>query len=398
LAYNIGSKTYISDTIIKQNGVFNYRNKNYLPHALYKVVLPPNNDYFEMIIDNNNSFFTISTDAKDLQKNVQFIGSNENRLFYQTIKYIALKKEEVKEGGDTQKITEEVIAYQNKIINENPNSYIAFLLSSTKQIEKPNRYNYFDNINFSDDRLLYTSFFEQKLNDYLDNIIIQIADSIKPAVDYVIKQAEKNKENYKLVVTTLLNKYAASSIICFDAVYVHIADNYYCNKRSTIIADWIDAENLNRICTNANKLKPFLCGTIAPDAKLKLLPSSNLSTIKISDVKGTYKVIVFWNAIKELNKDMFAEFDKIYPSLKNKNVEIISIATGTTDANEVDNVLFNYKAKWVNTIDKDNAAKKMYEIEKDNAIFIVNSKNEILYKQLTYSQVETAINKLLQNN
>lgn len=407
VAYTFGSKTYIQDTIEKVNGKFKYTSNEEVKDAIYKIVLKPNSDYFNIIIDKKNRFFKVQTDVTDLVGNMNFIGSEENTILYENLKFIEAKiKESKSKNSDISKIKQEISAFQNKLINENPTTYLSFYLNSNKEIEVPDfsniesedgrkaarfyyyRQNYFNNIDFSDNRLLRTDYFEEKILNYLDKLTVASTDSIKVAVDFILKSASKNKEIYQFLASTLLNKYASSKFICMDAVYVHIAEKYYCNTYGGKKADWVDAEKLDKICKSANKLKPLLCGAKAPDIKLKVLPSSTSTTTKISDIKAKYKIIVFWSLSELKEPNLFSNLAQIYPKLKLKNAEIITVATSNNSVTKVEEYCSKYNPKWTNTIEVNSQISNTYNLINPVSIFILDSDNKILYKQISVDQIE----------
>ena len=83
MAYHLGEKQYIKDTIKQQaDGSFFFKGDSPLESGIYLVVLPPDNNYFQLIIEKNDQYFSVTTDAADPSKNIQTKGSIENKLFY----------------------------------------------------------------------------------------------------------------------------------------------------------------------------------------------------------------------------------------------------------------------------------------------------------------------------
>ncbi len=410
LAYNFGLKTYIKDTVKLENGVFRYTSTEPIDEAIYKIVLLPKNESIEIIIDKKNHHYSMSLDVNDIVPSATFTNSKCNNNMYDYHRLVQLKTlESKKENSDLEKLKKEVLDYQNKLERENPTSYFTFILKSMKEVIVPEyediadenernlkrfyeyRKDYFKYIDFADDRLVRTSFFESNINNYLDKMTQQTPDSIISAIDLILSKAKKSTENYKFLVIKFLNMYANSKIVCMDAVYTHIGENYYCNPVGFRKPEWIDAAQLTKICENVNDLKPTLCGKIAPDPKFKLLPSSNPLSIKISDVSANYKVLVFWNLGAQINYDLFTALDEMYQTLKSKNVEIISVAAGTAGTSEIERYISNYQVKWVSTIDSNQEARKDFNVENFPAIFILDKNNTIRYKQVSFSQIKDII-------
>ncbi len=423
LAYLYGGKTYVKDTLTLKNGFFSYSSDEPIKGGIYKIVLEPNKTFFDFIIDKNNHHFEMHTDANDLSNQMVVIGSEDNKQFYDYIRFLSLKKREsdiindqikknLKSNDDLEKLDREVIAYQDQIIKNHPLSLTTLLIKGNREIEVPDfksissesereqasyqyyKKNFFNLVDFSDDRLVRTDFFKPKIDYYIDKLTYQEPDSIKASVDFILNKAKINHETYKFLVIEFLNKYASSKMICMDAVYVHIGEKYYCNPVGVKKPDWIEAEQLKKICDNVNLLKPNLCGVKAPDVQVNLLPSSNPSKINISSIKAKYKVLFFWDLSQSKYHEIFTKFDEIYPDLKSKGVEIIAISVGNEEESEIENYLLKYKAKWINAVEIENSASQKYNITAYPSIFLLDEQNTILYKRLSYNQIEGVISEL----
>jgi hypothetical protein len=426
LAYLYGGKTYIKDTLVLNNRVFTYASDEPVQQGAYKIVLEPNKVSFDLFIDTFNHHFEMHTDANDIVSKMVIIGSKDNQLFYDYLRFINLKRSEseiiqtqikqnTKSNDDLENLNKEVIVYQDKIIKDYPKSFTTMILKGYREIEVPDfnsipieterqnaqylyyKKNYFNNIDLSDDRLVRTDFFDSKIDYYIEKLTYQTPDSIKIAVDFVINKAKNSQENYKYLVIKFLNKYATSNIICMDAVYVHIGEKYYCNPVGYPKPDWIDAEQLQKICDNVNLLKPSLCGVKAPNSKLNLLTDTNLTQKKLFDFKSNYKVLFFWDHTKSNYHEIFNELNSMYPNMKSKGVEIIAIAVGDSNEQDIRNYLRDYNVQWINTIDFDRNTKKDYNFKATPTIYILDSNNYILYKNITYDQIEGIISNLTQS-
>src|SRR5690606_21758214 len=95
---------------------------------------------------------------------------------------------------------------------------------------------YFDNINLKDDRIVRTSIFHNKLDNYLNKTLIQNPDSIIVDVDKLISKVDRGSEVFKYVVHYTTYNFETSKIMGMDKVFVHMVDNYYKDD----IAFWMD--------------------------------------------------------------------------------------------------------------------------------------------------------------
>ena len=82
LAYFYGDAQYIKDTAYRQGDApFTFQGKEPLPEGVYMFVLPPDNSFFQVLIDDDQTF-TMRTDAKNVTGNTVIEGSEDNTIFY----------------------------------------------------------------------------------------------------------------------------------------------------------------------------------------------------------------------------------------------------------------------------------------------------------------------------
>jgi len=80
LAYHLGDKQYIQDTVFLDNsGKAVFNGQQALPQGIYMIVLPGRN-YFEMLMS-TDQFFSVSCSFKDYFNTLKFDGSDENSAF-----------------------------------------------------------------------------------------------------------------------------------------------------------------------------------------------------------------------------------------------------------------------------------------------------------------------------
>ncbi len=80
LAYHLGDKQYIKDTItLNSLGSGTFSGKERLPEGIYMIVLP-GKKYFEILLS-SDQYFSASCSLKDYFKTLKFTGSDENTAF-----------------------------------------------------------------------------------------------------------------------------------------------------------------------------------------------------------------------------------------------------------------------------------------------------------------------------
>jgi thiol-disulfide isomerase/thioredoxin len=303
---------------------------------------------------------------------------------------------------------------QRKILalgEENPDLMVTTFLKATLEVDVPEdikkdrqaayeyaKAHYFDNFDLADKRLLHTPLYEGKMNNYLDNMVIQIPDSINKEIDLIVEQAVNDSAIFRFVLISLFNKYAKSQIMGMDAVQVHIADKYYIDK-----AWWSDEKFLTDLRERVDILKPLLIGKIAPDHQLMVIPAehfkkaANDTALKkyphagafknIHDVQAEYTVLVFWEPTCSHCKKVVPKLHNIYQNqLKEKNIEVLAINTlFGEDGKEkwTDFINKNELYSWINAWNPyDYKYKVEYDIRSTPQIYVLNNEKEIIGKKL----------------
>jgi len=227
IANYFGNGTYVKDTLkVDGSGRFTFKAKYDLLKGIYLVVLTDKN-YFEFIV-NKDKKFSLETEKQDPTEKMIVTGSPENQLFYEYLRYNKIKfneistfhahQKDIPDNKDSLKlinekikdVNSELIKYKLNIVTEHPDSFVAFLINAMKEPEVPEiptlsngrkdstfGYHYYkehfwDGTDFTDDRLLRTPVFYNKLKEYYDMVLIQTPDSIISGSDQLFEKARPN--------------------------------------------------------------------------------------------------------------------------------------------------------------------------------------------------------------
>jgi thiol-disulfide isomerase/thioredoxin len=428
LGYHYGDKQYLKDTaIIGKDGFFTLEDTKTLECGVYLLVLKPDNQFVQVLISDNNQDFTINVDAKEPVKTFKVKGSADNEYFYEYLQW--LEKERTEADGLRAKLTdkstsadsakatkrlteidEEVKAYQLKLTEKYPNTMTGKIVRSAMEQKIPDmtgdekeqqmkRYSwykahYFDNIDLSDPCMLRSPVLHQRMIYYVDKLTVQHPDSIGLAIDLLLKKCEKAEETYKFYLIHYLNFYAKSNLVGMDAVYVHIADQYYCQGK----AKWAKKEDLDKICDNAARLRPILLGKIAPNIQCEDRTGTKFN---LYDVDAEYTVLWFWawdcGHCKKSSPFMIDFMKKWQP----KGVKIFAVCTALTDKTgecwkEIDAREFN--DHFINVVDPyiRSNYKTLYDVRSTPQLFILNKKHEIIMKKVASEQLEEVMTQVIE--
>ena len=426
MAYHFGDKPYIQDTVFaKKPGQFIFEGNEPLKGGMYLVVMPPKNNTIDLFVDNDNQHFTVNADLSDLVGKMRFKNSNNNTLFYSYLEFLNVQRRKsstlepelkaAKEAKDQAKVKEledklraindDVNTFQLDFVKKNKKTLAAKFIQTSMDITIPesvdsaNQYwyyrnHYFDHCDLTDGRLMRTPLLPNKVDRYLDKVIPQHPDSVIAGVDQVLRMAEKDEDVFKFFLIRLINKYAKSKIVCMDAVYVHIADEYYLKGKSP----WIGEEQLNKIKEDANRLRPLLCNQIAPDLKMQTIPRKDGEAPTVQTLHGVdakYTVLIFWAPDCGHCKKSMPAVIKFYDEYKSKGVEVFAICTKTHKDYQscVDFVREKDMVRMMNLADPYLRSKfpLIYDIKSTPVIYLLDKNKKILGKRLASEQLGEVI-------
>jgi len=417
IATYYGNGTYVKDTVpVDANGKFIYKAKPDLPKGIYIVVI---NDktYFEFIM-NNDRKFSMEGDRKDLS-NFTITGSPENQLFYDYMKYNKAQYNRMqslqkllkpdKTSKDSIKlinarcdsINKDIIRYKLGLVDKYPKSFVAFFINAMREPDVPETpllpngrkdstfaYRYFkthfwDGTDFTDDRLLRTPVFDNKLKKYVEKVLIPIPDTIIKETGILVEKARANPEMFKYLVWYLTYHFENSEIMGFDKIFVHVVDAYYLTHQAT----WVSPSVLENIIKKANKIRPLLIGEIPPN--LVMLDTNN-QPVSMYSQRANFLILFFWDpdcGHCELEIPKLKEFYETYKDVY--GLRILAVCSDTSLV-KWKSAIRKKKMDWMNVDGPRSLSgnyKEQYDILSYPVIYILNNRKEIIAKRLATDQI-----------
>ena len=430
LGYYLQDKQYLLDTTkLGDDGFFTFSGDGIEPGGLYLIVMPPNNQYFQLLIDKNSQRFSVHCkNPLNPSDGMVIKGSEDNKLFYEYLAYLGAKRPEAAElqkemdAPDTSermkkniqekldKINDEVISYQADIIEKYPGTLTASVIKSNLPLDMPDdlegddqadidlkkwqyaKAHYFDNLDLTDPRMLRTPFLFQRVDHYVSKMTVQHPDSVNQSLYYILEKMKPSEETFKYYLIHFLNQYAKSKIVGFDAVYVFLAKNYYATGQ----APWTEEEQLTKIVDNANRLEPLLIGKVAPNIKMQTRDNKE---IWLHDFQASYTVLFFWDPECGHCKKSMPGMIEFYEQYKGKGVEVFAVCTKLYDELQScwDTVDEKGMGVWFNTVDPYNRSRfrNIYDIKTTPQIYILDSKKEIVSKRIGAEQLPDVMDQIL---
>jgi thiol-disulfide isomerase/thioredoxin len=423
--------SYFGDKILKLDSVrLNHSGIGILSRdklqkeGLYLFYLNEKN-YFEFLIGKNQQF-SIEADFNNSANN-KFSGADETVAFHEYQIYLSKQKSKktaiqnrlnaIPEKSDSVKILQQKIADLNKsmedywkevsakfkgtflsdflrsmLIPEVDDLILPINAKNPDSLRWVHQYNFlkdhfWDNFNFARAGMIRTPLFQEKLNHYFKNTLLQIPDSLVNPMIQIIEKSKKNEEVYHYVFLYLLNESNQSQIMGMDKVFVALSEKFILNDPKP----WLDTATVRKIRERVIAVKPNLIGNIAPELKLQ---DSEGNYYSLRQVNAKFTLLYFWEpdcshcqkTTPLLNKELFQNF-------KNRGVAIYAVLTQNNKEKWM-KAIQEYKIQeWTNVWDPTYSSnfRKLYDVTSTPILYILDKNKKIVAKRL---DVESSINFL----
>lgn len=418
LGYHYGDKNAIVDTAqIDANGNMEFRADTALPGGIYFVILP-SKKYFEVILTDVQKF-SVETDTIDFIRSMKITGSNENKYFYEYLNYLTDQQKKVEPIQNQLKHTKNkdsiamlqkksaaidstVKAYKRAYYKtKHPETFMAEVLKAMDEPDQvpysrfPKKANgtidssynywnfrnhYWDGMDFTDDRLIRTPMYANKMKFFMERLTPPHPDSIMAAADWLIEKTRPSKELFKYTVANLTVNYETSKVMGYDAIFVHLVDTYY----KTNQVWWISEDQKTKIINRANQLSFTLLGKTAVNIMMK--DTSGKIQI-LNEVKAQYTIIVFWEPTCSHCKKEIPLLKAYYDSLRaaGVSIEVYAIRSDLDSVNWIKFIRDNHLT-WINVASKDPqelaTAKYYYDVYSTPTLYVTDDKKTIIAKRL----------------
>lgn len=424
LAYHLGDKQYIKDTIkLDKTGHGVVQGQEALPEGIYMIVLP-GRKYFEILIS-TDQHFTVKCTNSDYLNTLKFTGSEENSAFvdYQK-KWMALQQrsgaiskriqnnrqnnDSLKILGSIQKLQEENMkTYLRSVIKANNGNLLATLVKSLLPVDIPEfivpagsanpdsvrwirNYNYnkdhfFDNTDLTDERLLRTPILYARLEAFFTNILIQAPDSINKEIDKLIQKCSGNYKIFQFVSVFLFNHFRESEIMGHDAVLVKLADDIYLSGK----ADWVTKEFKEDLRKQIDLIRPNLIGKKAENM---VMDSYTGIFVSLYDVEKEFTILYFWEPDCGHCKESTPKLKAYYEKPKDYSLEVFAVCT-TTDKAKWTKYIEDNKLTWINGWDPQRSSHfdYYYNVQSTPTIYILDKNKKIIAKKLSVDELSSFI-------
>lgn len=411
-----GDKRFYQDTaLVDAKGGVVFQDTTTLKEGMYFFMFPKQR-IMDFIMKPNS--FSLTADPDNTVGSAQFKGSQDNTDFYNYQKYFQVQRKVADSLGALYKaaspanksnyeaqlktLDSNMVVYISTFIKEHPQNLFTAILNTTKEVDMPEtptlpngakdtmflykyyKAHYWDNVNLGDDRLIRTPVLASKVEDYFKRLVINSADSINKEIDMILSKS--GKDIFEYFVREFTYKYETSTQMGMDAVFVHMAKEYYMKNK----CPWATKEVVKKIEERANILDPLLIGKVAPNL---YMADTSGKYVYLSNIPAKYIILYFWDSgCGHCQK----ETPKLYEWWLANRSKGIAVYAANIERKDEDWLAYvrskNIKA-WYNVRDKYNHTdfKITYDIYSTPVIYVLNEKKEIIAKRIAIEDLDSFI-------
>lgn len=411
--------------ILDEKGEGDFKGSSKLAQGIYFLVSPDHKMLFELLMD-AGQHFSVEGNVEDPSQ-ITIKGSSENTLFMDYTQYLAVlgptisgvqqslktaanKADSTKIYEELAKLNNQLNTYRENIITDHPASMLALLLTAIKTPERPQiptladgtkdsaypfyyvKDHYWDGINFYDNRLLHTPFFDTKLENYFKYYVAPNPDSVIAEVNYILLSARSGKDIFRYMLARFTDKYVNPEIMGMDRVFVFLFENFY-SKGDT---SWLSEKQRKFIFDRAYSLIANQINEPAP--QLNLVDSSN-KPVSLYDIESPFTFIVFWDPHCSHCKLQVPRLDSFYNAQwKNWGVTVLAVNTNEVVLDDWKSFINdNHLDGWYHAYqpreqrleeEKNNQAnyRQLYDIQQTPTFFLLDENKRIIAKGLSLEQ------------
>ena len=446
LAGYLGERLYPKDTFYTDaKGAIYVADLTKYEKGMYALVAHPQDTAKATVIDlilAGEDFVHLQAQAgkRNESNHVKVLVSEENKILYDYLELMSAYQTKMKSleeqfqtsfSDDLKAKVEEEIKAETEALNKTQEQIIAGSLYANKMLalaiaplvpEPPvteqnidlwksvyYRQHFWDNVDFTDESLARSGFFERKLNNYLS---LWPLEGVQNAVDELIVKIPEKTEVYKVALLFFLTKFQHPSGMCLDSIFVHLVDQYV----KTDKAFWLTADAKQRVIEQAENMAAVTCGKQAPDIRL-MEPSGRFTSLY--SIPSDYTVVVFWShQCGHCVRDLPVMAEKMKKYAQNK-VKVFAVEVEIETEGWIDFLKKNplVSKNFINVSDtkdmRDNAVeyinsgkttleslnyRKVYGIYATPTILLLDKEKKILYKNLSVETLDQILSSLLNDN
>ena len=403
-----------------------------LQGGTYLIGYPNRAGFFEFIVDKQQQF-SIIADIATIKNGVQYVNSPDNVLFnnyqlelsgkgkeatafQQQLKVATNKADSTRIINELLKLDKNILDYRTEVMKKNPDNILTVFLNAMKEpaligrMKEPKtkkdsvdafiffKGHYWDDVNFWDSRLAYTTFFEEKIDKYFADLVELNADSVIYELDRMLGPASINEEMTRFLLVKFVTRYLAQKYMWEDAIFVHLFEKYIAQKEYK----WLTEKGRKTISDRAYSLMSNIMGTPGADIEL---PDITGKIKRLYNEAAPYTIVAFWDATCGHCKETLPKLDSFYRAKwKALGLKIFAVSKETDGTNKdwLDFIKEKQLTDWTHVYyskaDDDAKIKanipgysQLYDVQTFPTLYLLDKDKRIIAKKLTYKQINEVL-------
>lgn len=421
-----GDQNYVADTAtLSKTGLLTFERAEGYKNGMYFILLPDKSNLQILFVKEEPRFSLIADFQKPIET-AQIVGSAENTLLYESLKYqIELEKnfgsitQQLRNPNLTPSVAADLQQQQRQLLAERdekiqllkknyPNNFFTkFKLAGQnpklQDIRRANgsldtiaqmyvyRQAFWENFDFSDERLMRTPVFSNKLKRFIKDLTFQQPDSVINSAAWLIEQCRANKWLFEFAVNWIATQYKPAQSAMMDAEKVQVAliDRYFTPE----LAKWSTPENLKSIHEEADKMRQSFLGMVGQNV-WGIDPEGKKHSLY--DLKTNFKIVYIYTPDCEHCQAETPKLRQVYDEWREKGLSIFSIAS-MAEREKWKNFRQKYGVNWIDVIDPqlESQYNLKYYIDITPEIYLLDKNNIIIAKNLKPEQIAEVLRKAM---
>lgn len=415
----VGEQNFLADTTtIRSDGIMKFTKTEGYPQGIYYVKFAEQK-YLQIILAEDQTF-TLKTTADDPDGNMEVEGSDENSAYFenlaaerisnQTLQDITARMTASQKGSEAYTaakaeqtaLIDKRDADLEKLYKKYPNTlFEKFKRAGANPRAKEDlpqnemiyhyQQEYWDSVDFSDNRLLRTPVIKNKLIKYFDELTAKNQDSIIVNAYRLIDRTVTYPDYFRFISIWIANKYdpnAESTLMDPEKIHVKLMQKYFTHER----AFWADSITVFSYQQRPAEMQNSLIWEKAPDVTSQDLSGT---THRLFANNEDYLVVYLFSPSCEHCLKETPELVRWYNEQKaqGKSRDVYSIALETNEKELSDYIKKNnipFPVIWDPT---SRSIFKTYYVNITPEIYVLNPDRIIVGKNLKTFQIDTMINR-----
>lgn len=412
-------QNYLADTAkLAADGSVSFANAEGFKEGLYYLLTPDKNN-FQFFIAGGENDFMLKTSKDNLVLGMVVEGSTENKLLFDNArsqtaleaKYNALNQQVRNVQPNTPQYVElnkqmqallddrdaqlQILKQQHpnalftkfKLAGQNPKVRLAYRPNGTlDSLATMDNYrkDWWNDVDFTDGRLMRTPVFFTKLKRYIQEFTVQHQDSLIASSDYLLDKTLANDDLFNASASWIAGEYKPGTTKLMDgeAVYSHIVLKYFTPEK----VQGVTKEDLASTRKRAAEMQPSLLGKVGQDV---WGVDKNNQKQTLYSLKSTFKIVFIYNPDCEHCQEETPKLRTFYDKWKQRGVEVFSLVANAKNREEWLNFQKKYGVNWTDVYDPQLESRfhEKYFVDITPELYLLDKNNIIIGKNLKPEQL-----------